>query len=411
MSTFILLSAACGTLPASPTPAAAHTTTPISAPTPDTAPAANQAALPPTPTIEVTIAGQVQATTEAVPTAIPFSSLEPTASPTPERTALPSPEPTITLTPSPTVVAPDSGTPTQTTPRGVRLIRSLATVYYQVSGTTTQDIFDSVKANGPVFGEETQGHFTSGLTESNSSYRVEFLDRGESCDLQSVTINLDFIVTLPEYSDPSSLSDLQPGRWQDFAEAVAVHEQTHVDIYEEGIEVFRSGVESLPETFPDCRALEAHVSSVWDLESTLTDQKQEGFHESEARLSESLRGPVQQLIDANELELAELQADLNELSSATDDLKVQIDDLEVSMQPYDAGIAAIKEQYPDLVLPSETFDEYERLFEELNRLNDLRNGVIIRMNGLIEQQNRTVEEFNTLTKETNQLIDDLVWLP
>ena len=287
----------------------------------------------------------------------------------------------------------------------------MSTVYYSVTGTTTEEIFDSVESNGPDVAEETEGHFTSGLAESDSSYKIELLDYGESCELQSAVINLDLVVTLPQHSAPSSLSNLQLRRWEEFAEGVAVHEQIHVDIYTEGAEAFKNGVEHLGERFSDCDALEASVSSIWEVETILTDQKQERFHESEEQLSQRLREPARQQIDHNELEMAALQDELTQVSSEIDELKLQIDDIDGSIQPYDARMAAIEDQYPDLVLPSDTFDEFERLHEEWNGLNDFRNGLVTQVNALVEQHNLIVEESDRLTEQTNQLIDELVWLP
>ena len=334
----------------------------------------------------------------------------------------PTPTPLPETVHTPTAIAaakpaPDAGaaldeTPTPPpNPPGIRLTYSLDTVYYPVTGTTTQEIFDSVKANGPDSELELQGRFTSGLTESDSSYRSEFVDHGDYCELQSAVANLDLVVTLPQHSAPSSLSDLQLGRWQDFADGVAVHEQHHVDIYIERIEAFKESLESFPERFSDCDSLESTIASAWELEKVLTDREQEAFHESEEQLSQRVREPVQQQIDENELKLAEYQDALTQLSLEIEELNSQIDDFEESMQPYDARISAIKDLYPDLVLPQDTFDEYRQLIVEWNRINDLRNGAVTQLNSLVDQHDRAVDELNRLTEQTIQLIDQLNWLP
>ena len=307
--------------------------------------------------------------------------------------------------------SPETRTSSQTNPPSVRLILSLDTVYYPVTGTTTQDIFDSVERNGPEVDEVSQGHFASGLTESESSYQIEFLDRGESCELQSAVINLSLVVTLPQHSSTSSLSNLQLGRWQDFAEGVAVHEQNHVDIHIDRIEAFKKRLESLSEKFSDCDSLESSAASAQGVERSLNDREQEAFHESEEQLSQRLREPVQRQINENELRLAELRDELTLVSLEIEEFEVQIDDVERSMQPYDAKISAMRDQYPDLLLPPDAFDEYERLLGGWNRLNDLRNGLITHVKALVEQHNRTVQELNRLTEQTNQIIGELAWLP
>ena len=293
----------------------------------------------------------------------------------------------------------------------VRLTQSLDTVYYPVTGTTTRDIFDSVNANGPDLGTELPGHFTSGLTKSSASYRSEFIDYGGSCELEAVEIELGFVVTLPGHSDPSRLSTLQLGRWQEFDEAVRVHEQTHVDIYIEGAVAFEKRVKGLRQEFSDCDALGSALASAWEAEKALTDRKQEVFHQSEKQISLELRGPVQQNIDANKLALADLKEDITSDSSEIQRLNVLIDDLDAAMKPYDDQMAAIRVEYPRLVLPAETFDEYERLLTGWDRLNDQRSEVIAELNALADSHNRAVKEFNRLTEETNKLIDEMAWLP
>ena len=321
----------------------------------------------------------------------------------------------MTATASPIPVASDTTSKTSTgdgSQVSVRLTQSLDTLYYSVTGTTTRDIFDSIKANGPDRESETPGRFTSGLTESSASYQSQFIDRRASCEITAVEIELGLVVTLPQHSDPSSLGNLQlSSRWRELAEGVRVHEQAHVDIYIEGVEAFQQRVKALPERFSDCDTLKSSLESAWETEDALTDQKQEAFHESEALLSLELRGPVQRKIDDNELTLVRLREELASASTEIEALRGQIASLDGAMQPYDAQIAAIRAEYPDLELPTATFNEYERLLGEWSNLNDQRNALVAELNALVESHNRTVEELNRVAEETNQMVDEIAWLP
>ncbi len=272
-------------------------------------------------------------------------------------------------------------------------------------------MFDSVEANGPDYEIVPKGRFTAGLTEAESSYEYEFLDTGDYCEVRSVDINLGLIVTLPEHSNTLALSDLLLSRWQGFKNGVAVHEQKHVDIHIERIEAFKKRLESFPEKFPDCETLKSNVTSAWELERILDGQEQEAFHESEEQLSQRLRTPVQQQIDDNALASAAYQDELTRIALEIEGLKVQVADFDELMLPYDAEMTAIRDQYPDLVLPPDTFDRYEVLLAERNRLNDLRNAVVTHQNTLAQEHNRIIEEINQLTEQTNQLIEELAWLP
>ena len=395
----------------------------------------------PTPLLpQATTAATLRTTPPATPSPIatPRSTRTPTITvPTaPVLTAVPSPSPGLTAAPSLTSTQPlaaasgalgSSASIANATPASdaaasetstgdstkvdVRLVQSLDTVYYSVAGTTTQDIFDSVETNGPDSNAQKEGHITSGLTRSSASYRYQSIDHGESCELRDVEIELDLVVTLPRHSGLGTLSTPQLARWQEFAEEVRVHEQTHVDLYVQGIEAFEKRVKDQPREVSSCDVLESSIASAWEDEDALTGRKQEAFHQSEEQLSLELRGPVQQQIDDNEFVLADLEMGIASDSSEIQRLRVQIDGLDVAMKPFDDQLSAIRDEYPDVPLPSDTFDEYERLRAEWNRLNDQRNAEVVQLNALVNSHNRAAEEINRLAEETSRLIEELAWLP
>jgi len=302
--------------------------------------------------------------------------------------------------------APPTATEVPASQADIRLSISLDTVYYAVGGETTEEIFNSVSANGP----DIEGELVSGLTEAESSYNCEFLDHITYCELQSVDIELRLIVTLPRHSTPQALSDLQLSRWQDFVDRVAVHEQKHVDIYKDGMETLKNKFETYSEEFLDCNSLESSLSSAWKSEMTLIGQEQNAFHLEEEQLFQQLKKPLQVQIDQYETEWNELESKQDSLALEKAALELKIDDLDRLAQSCKEQMDAIQAQYPDLVLPSSTFDEYERLRTEWNRLNNLRNGMIDQVNAIIPQYNRTIEESKRLVEQMNRLVDELNWL-
>jgi predicted secreted Zn-dependent protease len=62
-------------------------------------------------------------------------------------------------------------------PADIDLTISMDTVYYDVSGVTTEEIFDSIRANGPDYDVGIESKFASGLTHAEPSYQLEFLDK------------------------------------------------------------------------------------------------------------------------------------------------------------------------------------------------------------------------------------------
>ena len=153
----------------------------------------------------------------------------------------------------------------------------------------------------------------------------------------------------------------------------------------------------------------ATPDTVFELASN--EQEQEAFYQAEERVSLRLRAPVQTKIDLNKSELDQLQAKLDSLSLKMLEINLKIDDIERMAKPYKAQMDVIKDRYPDLVLPPDTYNEYGRLLSQWNGLNDQRNEFVAEVNDLIQQSNDAAEEFNGLTDRTNQLFDKLACLP
>ena len=88
-----------------------------------------------------------------------------------------------------------------------------------------------------------------------------------------------------------------------------------------------------------------------------------------------------------------------------------IDDLDRSMQSYSLRMDGIRDQYPNLVLPSGTFEQFERWRRQWNWLNGKRNDLVTETNTLVEEHNALVETSNSLSEKTNRLIEELAWVP
>ena len=268
-----------------------------------------------------------------------------------------------------------------------------------------------MKVNGPDFVQEQAGHFTAGLTEAQQSYDSNFTDWGSYCELDSANIRLNLVVTLPEHPQLAVLSGEMLSRWREYASRVAAHEQTHVDIHIQRIEAFKHKLEQLPPQFASCEALTSAIQKAWEAEDLLNEQDQDAFHRAEELLSQSLRQPFEAQIEANKREMAGLQARIDSVSADADKLRLQIEDWDVEMRPYRIRMEAIQEEYPDLVLPADRFDEYEELLGEWNRLNDVRSEIVAELNSLVGQHNKAVADSNLLNEQTNALIEESNWLP
>ena len=292
----------------------------------------------------------------------------------------------------------------------VRFTTSVETVYYNVQGRTTQEIFNSVEEDGPEFEGLGDGKFASGLTEDQSSFKWEFLEFNTHCELELVEISVNLVVTLPEHAEPEALSAEQSARWQAFAAEVAVHEQRHVDIHLDRMASFKSTIETFSTRFSDCETLGSRVELAWEAERALDEQQQEAFHQSEEQRTQRVTRPIQEQVDINQEALARLKQQLNQLSTETGQRTSTIAELEARAEPFLRGMESIRRQYPSLMLPPDVFESFQRLQDEWNDLNDQRTALVEEINRQVTLRNQTVDAINRLVEETNLLLEDIAWL-
>ncbi|PZC46636.1 MAG: putative secreted Zn-dependent protease [Chloroflexi bacterium] len=354
----------------------------------------NGASSPDGPSVGAPAASPTQMDEQPQSTGFPFPVAETTPLPT-------SPLSQSTMEPTATLAA--SGVV-------VNISTSFETVYYTVNGQTTEEIFDSVRTNGPE-AEVADGHFAAGLTENAVSFQYAFQDGPGYCQIESVNISLDLTVTLPRHAAESSLSAIQSGHWRDFEARIAVHEQRHVDIHLQRIAIFKTHVESLPVRAADCNTLENTLTLAWRDEKVINDQAQDAFHQEEALESEAVRTPLLNQISQHLAERDRLQVEIDSVSLELERLRSEITNLGQQTQPLTERIADIQAAYPDLTLPPDVFTEYSALQDSYNAINDQRDFLVDRLNSLVNQHNKNVAEFNRLTALANTLTEDLNWLP
>jgi predicted secreted Zn-dependent protease len=312
--------------------------------------------------------------------------------------------------PTPPTATGPSGTVALTTPAAVdgsnvELATTLATTYYLVSGTTTEEIFASIEENGPADNVGQQG---SGLTSVDWEYKWTG-DVGPSgaCSIRNLTITADITVELPQHSDEASLSEAIRSNFQTYAAGVAEHEQRHVDIYLEGAEDIKAAMEAISSEV-NCDLLEARIDRIWNDEQTRINGLQETFHNEEnARLAAS-RGPLEQQIDVNRDRLEDLQDEISVIDLDIGRLKSEIAVFDNEVASIDAQIKQINDQFPD-DLPPTIRDRLAQLIEQSNDLIFTYNQKVEEHNAAITARNALSDQYDNLLFETNQLVDQYNW--
>lgn len=337
----------------------------------------------------------------------------PTATESPVSTGTASPIPVAT-DPVPSAMASpvpgDTGV-SATTSQVLALTSEHTDVFYPVFGTVTHDIFAAIEANGPVSGEETEGHFTAGLAEYEATLDYATRVVRGACVIESGTVAVGFVVTLPRHEQYASLSPELQSRWDAYERRVATHEQRHVSIFAGVIDEVTAEIDGLSGQFADCDTMEAETNAVWDAAFERDRALQAGFHRDVARFSDEHRAPLEASIDANEARLDDLNGRLEAWSAESTELGTQIASLDADAAVLVARMDEIETVYPDLVLPEPLFEEYGALSAEAQGLIEARNELASRHGALVEAFNAATDEFNAINTATNELIEDLNWLP
>src|SRR5688572_20972974 len=138
---------------------------------------------------------------------------------------------------------------------------STSTRYYPVRGSTTRAIFDAIDEEGLT---DAAGRRAVGLTTGHWSIDIRTVqDHGSlSCNTALVRINLDLVMTLPQF-EQAHLSTALQAKWARFAARVAAHEQRHVEIYLDGARRMETRMEHALAAPGPCAGLQAAVQKVW----------------------------------------------------------------------------------------------------------------------------------------------------
>lgn len=262
----------------------------------------------------------------------------------------------------------------------IEVAHAIETNYYLVNGVTTEEIFESVKANGPKTPHQAGDAFTSGLAEFEAELTYS-LHGNFTCEIVSANLVINSTVTLPRHANAEALSPQLVDRWRQFAAEVALHEQTHVEITLATMKEFTdvapiSGAQL-------CERLESQLDNAFDRFLEIEDERQEEFHAEELARSNAARAPLEsQLADA-ETELAIWDAEIDARSAQIATLAT--------------NISRIERRYPFSGIPATIYDEYERTVNQHN--------------ALIEESNTLSNSYNAVAEKINRIIEELAWAP
>lgn len=331
-------------------------------------------------------------------------SAAPTETPSPERTPTGvAAQPAVQATTLPVISA--TTTSSNLSPERIQLAVSTATRYYTVTGRTTAEIFDSIDRNGP---RDDKGVKGSGLTAASWGYRWQPQNSPDGCVIASMTISLDIVVTLPRHDQAGGLPFAIQANWQKFADSVAKHEQTHVDIDKAGASTIREKMLALRPA-ANCDALSRQVEALWNAEQRAIENAQAKFHADEDARIAALRAPLQSQIDTNRARISTLASQIQSLDAQLAAMNSELTNVNNQLDALKTRIDRILADYPSGNLPPDVYAEYEDLRRLYNALAPNFNAVVAQYNSSIAQRNQIADEHDRLVDATNLLVDQFNW--
>lgn len=283
---------------------------------------------------------------------------------------------------------------------------SRSTQYYSVRGTTTGAIFEHIERNG-LF--DNQARRAIGLTsvEWNTDWKGTETWPA-SCSLESMTVVLNVVVTLPQYDQLGDLSQNIRTNWQRFTEGVAAHEQRHVDIYLNGAKTMKTRMEAIPTKSLSCSELENAIRSIWASHQAETERAQNEFHlEDEAKI-ENDRRPLQGQIDISQTRLTAINSEIRGLDQSLDDLER---DRNTTHARIDAAKAELGKSGASLQTCSQSrvTSRIQLLCQQYNMLVAAYNALVDQHNGAGSRRNYLADEHSRVVAVINGLIESLNW--
>ena len=324
--------------------------------------------------------------------------------------APPTPTPTLTATASATLAPTKTATPPPTaTPlpeARIEILTDTSTIYYEVWGTSTATIFDSIDFNAPQDEEGTALGLTSWVVRSPNWERVP---NAFNCQLLEFTMTVDIVVTLPRLVEFDTVTAEIQERWQTLLEEITAHEQRHVDILLEGVEHLTQELESVSNR-TSCTAVDAAIEGLVDQGFARIDEAQHAFHEEDDAIYESRRAPLQNQINSNQAELEGLEGQIASLEIWVSNTDAEIASIEEQLAKIDSEVRQIEASYPSLILPSPTYERYNALVQNYNNQLGVYNSLIGQYNDTLSELNSLTRQFNSLLLATDEIIEELIWL-
>ncbi|MCB1487731.1 MAG: DUF922 domain-containing protein [Bauldia sp.] len=142
---------------------------------------------------------------------------------------------------------------------------------YYVSGSTARSLVSYMRSH-PFRGDRGDA-----VANVRPDYRLSVATKasGGTCRVSAVTLNINFVMTLPRARNESAMASSTRGAWRSFVSFAKQHESTHRNIYVQCGNSFVAKAQRM--TSSNCGALQASVRRALESEKRSCEAKQRAF--------------------------------------------------------------------------------------------------------------------------------------
>jgi predicted secreted Zn-dependent protease len=269
--------------------------------------------------------------------------------------------------------------------------------YFDVRGTTADEVFASIKQKG-LGG--VPGRAASGVTKASLSASMQISSTSDgSCRIEALTLTLAIDVTLPRHVGARTLDRATRENWEDYATGVVAHEYEHVGIEEQGMRDVKAKFERVlaDPTLPGpgaepCRRL---IDEVLAMQRRETDARHDRFHQQEARWLRDSQQEVRSEIQGMDRQLAEHAGRLRALDQ-------RLAALHAERATRNAELQALVGQYGTRLREP----QYSRATALQAAIAELEDAIALQD----EAREATAEEHRRVAEARRQRADDSSWI-
>lgn len=142
---------------------------------------------------------------------------------------------------------------------------------YKVGGTTATSLVSYMRSN-PFHG--SKGDAVANI-RPNYALNIATKQTGGTCRASKVTLNIRFVMTLPQAQNASAMASSTRSAWNSFVAFTRRHEETHRSIYIKCGNDFVAKAERM--TGSNCAALQASIRKLLEREKAICEGRQRAF--------------------------------------------------------------------------------------------------------------------------------------